>query len=170
MIVLALLLLVAPLAVQADDAPSFCLPDLARQKTCLDDLIKTGPVVVDFWATWCGPCVRALPHLQALSEEFADRGVTVVGVCADTPKTVSRVPQFVTGRKLSFPILMDTDNEVMRRYKIANLPYTCIIDTSGALVYSHLGYKPGDEKELRSHLVELLGDAGGGCGDGSAAQ
>jgi len=92
-----------------------------------------------------------------------------VGVCADTPKTVSRVPQFVTGRKLTFTVLLDTDNAVMRKYKIANLPYTCIVDTSGALVYAHLGYKPGDEKELRSRLVALLGTAGS-AGAGSTAQ
>ncbi|MBN1423043.1 TlpA family protein disulfide reductase [Candidatus Fermentibacteria bacterium] len=157
MIILAALL-IAVSSAAADDAPSFCLPDLSRQKVCLEELIKDGPLVLDFWATWCGPCVKALPHLQALSEEFADRGVTVIGMCADSPKTVSRVPGFVQGRKLTFPILMDTDNEVMRRYKIANLPYTCIVDTSGTIVYSHLGYKPGDERELRVRLLTLLGE------------
>ncbi|MCU0612361.1 MAG: TlpA family protein disulfide reductase [Candidatus Eisenbacteria bacterium] len=170
MILLAILLLALPGVVRADDAPAFCLPDLSREKICLDELIEKGPVVLDFWATWCAPCVRALPHLQALSEEFADRGVTVVGICADTPKTVSQLPQFVRGRKLTFTILLDTDNAVMRKYKIANLPYTCIIDTSGALVYSHLGYKPGDERELRSRLIDLLGVASGAAGAGSSAK
>lgn len=157
MIVLAVVLALVPCLARAGDAFSFCLPDLSNQKVCLDELIGEGPVVLDFWATWCAPCVKALPHLQALSEEFKGRGVTVVGMCADTPKTVSRVPQFVQGRKLSFTILMDTDNAVMRRYKIANLPYTCIIDTTGTIVYTHLGYKPGDERELRRRLLDLLG-------------
>ncbi len=157
-----LLLLLPACLLAADRAPSFCLPDLARQRVCLDELVKRGPVVVDFWATWCAPCVKALPHLQALSEEFAGKGVTVLGVCADTPKTVSRIPQFVQGRKLTFPILLDTSNEVMRRYKIATLPYTCVVDTSGVIVYSHFGYKPGDERELRERLVRLVGDPSAG--------
>lgn len=140
-------------------APDFCLPDLAGTRVCLEELRARGPVVLDFWSTTCAPCIKLLPHLEALSKEFEGKA-TVVGICEDTPKTVSRVPQFVRGRRLTFPILLDTDNSVMRKYKVSDLPYTCIVDTAGMVVYSHMKYTPGDERALRQKLLELTGQSG----------
>jgi cytochrome c biogenesis protein CcmG, thiol:disulfide interchange protein DsbE len=156
MILLLILVCVAAPVRAEREAPSFVLPDLSGEMVRLEDLLENGPVVLDFWATWCGPCVRELPKIQELHEEFSDSGVTFVGICDDGPKTLSRVKPFVRGRKLTFLILLDTDNEVMRRYKIANLPYTCIIGQDGTIAYGHFGYKPGDEEELRAKLVEHL--------------
>ena len=113
-------------------------------------------MVLDFWATWCGPCVKELPFIQKLHEEFADSGIIIVGVSEDTPKTVSRVKPFVKSRKLTFPILLDKNQDLMRTFKIASIPYICIIDQSGEMVYSHMGYKPGDEMELRRRILEIL--------------
>ncbi len=157
MIVAAILLCLVTSVFAGNTAPDFSLPDLSQKTVTLSSLLDKGPVVLDFWATWCGPCVRELPRIQELHEEFGDGNVTFVGICDDGPKTLSRVKPFVRGRKLTFTILLDTENEVMRKYKISNLPYTCIVDTSGAIAYGHLGYKPGDEKELREKLLEILG-------------
>ncbi len=137
-------------------APEFSLQDLSGKTVSLSSLRSKGAVVLDFWATWCGPCVRELPFVQKLHEEFADRGITIVGVSEDTPKTISRVKPFVRARKLTFPILFDRNNKVMRMFKISSIPYVCIIDSTGSLFYSHLGYKPGDEKELRKKILEVL--------------
>ena len=156
MIFLLILICLAPSVTAEREAPSFVLPDLSGEMVRLEELLEDGPVVLDFWATWCGPCVRELPRIQELQEEFVDSGVTFVGVCNDGPKTIARVKPFVRGRKLTILILLDTDNEVMRRYKIADLPYTCIIGRDGTVVYGHFGYKPGDEEELRAKLVEYL--------------
>ena len=134
----------------------FSLPDLSGNTVALSELLEKGPVVLDFWATWCGPCIKELPFIQALHEEFADRGIVVVGISQDTPKTVSRVKPFVKSRKLTFPILLDKNQDLMRTFKIASIPYVCIIDTTGEMVYSHMGYKPGDEKELRDEIIEIL--------------
>ena len=136
----------------------FSLKDLSGKMVSLSDLLESGPVVLDFWATWCGPCVKELPHIQSLHEEFSHKGITIVGISEDGTKTVSKVKPFVKTRRYTFPVLLDTNQKVMRMFKISSIPYVCIIDTTGELYYSHLGYKPGDEKELRNKILELLGE------------
>lgn len=150
------LLLIASTMAFGSASVDFSLPDLSGNSVTLSGLLERGPVVLDFWATWCGPCVKELPFIQKLHEEFADSGIIIVGVSEDTPKTVSRVKPFVKSRKLTFPILLDKNQDLMRTFKIASIPYICIIDQSGEMVYSHMGYKPGDEKELRQRILEIL--------------
>lgn len=135
----------------------FSLKNLSGQTVSLSDLLDEGPVLLDFWATWCGPCIKELPFIQNLHEEFSDSGITIVGISEDGTKTVSKVKPFIKTRRYTFPVLLDTNQQVMRMFKISSIPYVCIIDTSGELFYSHIGYKPGDEKELRKKILEVLG-------------
>ena len=135
----------------------FSLKDLSGQTVSLSDLLAEGPVLLDFWATWCGPCIKELPFIQNLHEEFSDSNITIVGISEDGTKTVSKVKPFIKTRRYTFPVLLDTNQQVMRMFKISSIPYVCIIDTSGELYYSHIGYKPGDEKELRKKILEVLG-------------
>ena len=155
--ILSLILILVLVGPSASSSVEFSLKDLSGRMVSLSDLLETGPVLLDFWATWCGPCVKELPHIQRLHEEFSDEGITIVGISEDGTKTVSKVKPFIKTRRYTFPVLLDTNQQVMRMFKISSIPYVCIIDTSGELFYSHLGYKPGDEKELRNKIREILG-------------
>lgn len=149
------LFLLAP-AAYSQTAPDFTLPDLNRQQISLSDY-RGQVVVVDFWATWCGPCQVEMPHLQAIYDDLHERGVQVLAVSVDEARTASRVKPHIMSRGFTFPVLLDTSTEVVARYNPQMiLPYVVVVDQSGKIVYRHSGYSAGDEVELRSVVMGLL--------------
>jgi peroxiredoxin len=151
-------------SVHAEDAPRSKAPrfksvDVNGASVSLDDLLGKGPVVVNFWATWCKPCVKELPYLQRMHEEHGARGVQVVAVTIDSPKTQSQVKKFVATRGYTFRVLLDGDQEVFKKMQgRGSIPYVVVLDNEGMFRYQHTGYRPGDEKKLEAVVLGLLGD------------
>ncbi len=117
--------------------PDFRLPDVDGQMHSIDEW--NGKVIVlNFWATWCPPCVREIPALQQLYETYRARGLVVVGVALDTPQ---QVIDFIDPRGVEYPVLIaDQDGPALtRRYgnRLTVLPYTVVIDRQGNIVYRH---------------------------------
>jgi peroxiredoxin len=141
-------------------APSFETTNLDGERIVLDDLVGSGPIVFDFWATWCKPCIKELPYIQRLHEEYADQGVQVFAVSTDSPKSQSKVKPFIRGRKFTFPVLFDADGEVFRKLQGKGaIPYVVVLDADGFIRYQHSGYRPGDEKELERVVLELMAES-----------
>jgi thiol-disulfide isomerase/thioredoxin len=107
-------------------------------------------VVLDFWATWCGPCVASMPTLSEVSSEFRDRGVRLFAVnCAEQPEEVK---DFVEQSGLELTVVMDPDGSVMRAYGADGIPQTVQIDRQGKVRFVHVG-----SQNLREWLTEKLG-------------
>jgi peroxiredoxin len=155
------LLLSAPGAWGADAAPDFSLPDLNGKTVRLSSVYAEGPVVLSFWATWCVPCPEEMKHLQRFYEKYKEKGLTVLAPAIDGSKTVSKVKPFVMGRRFTYPILLDTNSDVKRLYRVAVVPTIFIIDRNGQITYSHVGYRPGDEVELEKAIQKALGEGTG---------
>ena len=150
--------------------PGFRAVDLQGERFTLDDLLGKGPIVVDFWATWCKPCIKELPYVQRLHEDYRDQGVQVLAVTIDSPKSQSQVRRFVKSRKYDFRVVMDAEQDVFRKLQgKGTIPYVVILDEKGRIRYHHTGYRPGDEKELTRVVKELLAEANGEAGDGTGA-
>ena len=147
-------------AAPAGQAPDFALRSLEGQTVHLSDYV--GKVVVlDFWATWCTPCLAEIPHLQALYEAHEKEGLVILGLSIDGPETLSNVAPMVRRYALTFPILLDDETRVLAQYNPArDAPFAVIIDRAGKVVERRTGYQTGDEKSLEARLVELLGGAG----------
>jgi peroxiredoxin len=111
-------------------------------------------VILDFWATWCPPCVKALPTIAKVAEEYRDRGVLFYAV--DLGETPDEVEKFLTEQKLDIPVVFDTDTAVAKLYQVAGIPQTVLIGKDGTVQVVHVGLMPNLEKLLSDELDDLV--------------
>jgi peroxiredoxin len=150
---------VAPASLLGDHgrAPQFQAERYDGGRVALRELLQKGPVIVDFWATWCVPCKRALPHYQALQQRYAERGVAVLLISLDDPRSQPKIGPYVKSQKLTLPVLLDAQKQVSRLFQVSDIPSTFLISPTGRIVAVHVGYNDGDEALLERELRELLG-------------
>jgi cytochrome c biogenesis protein CcmG/thiol:disulfide interchange protein DsbE len=157
--VLAVVLLLAGWgSTPAEDlkAPDFTAEDLDGNNVTLSKILESGPVVISFWATWCKPCVRELPHLQEIYDKYKDRGFSVLAISVDSPRSLSKVKSFVKGHNYTVNVLLDPNKDISRQFNAHLFPYTFVINTNSEIVYKNYGYRPGDEKKVERQLLLLL--------------
>ncbi|MDP4597240.1 MAG: TlpA family protein disulfide reductase [Pseudomonadales bacterium] len=136
-------------------APDFTLPRAAGGNLRLAE--QRGDVIMlNFWASWCGPCRQELPALAELHNRFGPAGFKVLGINVDAqPEKAQRILQELN---LPFPILYDSAGAVSATYRVNAMPSTVIIDRDGQMRYLHEGYKAGYADLYRSEITELLGE------------
>jgi thiol-disulfide isomerase/thioredoxin len=140
----------------ATKTPDFVLTDLSGNQVRLSDL-RGNVVILDFWATWCAPCLMALPHLQEIHEQYGDKGVKVVTVATDEGGARVVVP-FIEKKGFTFTVLLP-DDKVQRDFgPIRGLPTTLVIDPEGRISKRFLGYQPKETylKAVTALKPELL--------------
>jgi len=130
-------------------APDFALPDLEGNIVKLSDF-EGKVIILDFWATWCPPCVQEIPHFVELYEKYQDNGFQMIGI-AISSGSVENVKKFATEHGINYLILMG-NREVARKYGRVNaIPTTFLIDREGRIVNKYIGYRPKEvfEKDLK---------------------
>lgn len=141
---------------QTNSAPDFVLRDLNGENYRLAKNFGSGPILINFWATWCAPCLEEMKKLKEIHQAFAKAGVTILAISVDDPKTVGKVKSFVNTNRYPFKFLLDTNNEVFKRYQGVNVPFTVLLDRQGHVVYTHTGYRKGDEKKLQERIAKFI--------------
>jgi len=144
----------------------FALENLNGKKVTLRDLLAQGPVLVNFWATWCKPCLKELPYVEELQQKYREEGLTVVAISEDNARSVGKVKSYIQSTVYTFTVLLDTNGEAKRRLKAWATPYTVLFDSDGSKVYAHVGYRPGDEKELTREVKGLMERRAAGAVEG----
>jgi peroxiredoxin len=134
-------------------APEFDLVSRDGGSIALSDL-KGQVVMVNFWATWCGPCREEMPHLEALYQRYSDLGFTLLGV--NVEEDSSGADDYLAETPVSFPILFDPENEVSELYGVVAMPSTVLIDRAGQMRFIHHGYKPGYENDYQTQIRALI--------------
>jgi len=134
-------------------ATGFSLNSLAGQSVALSQF-KGNVVLVNFWATWCGPCQQEMPLLDQMYKKYKPAGFTLLGVNVD--KEAPAVKELLSRKPVSFPVLLDPENSVSRAYHVADMPSSVIIDRKGNVRYVHRGYRPGDENEYLDRIRQLI--------------
>ena len=144
---------VAESATISGPAPNFTLKSLSGKNIKLSEL--TGNVVlINFWASWCGPCRQEMPFLNAIHNKYKPLGFTVLGV--NVEEQVANAKSFISERPVGFPILLDSKNRVSKLYKVIAMPTTVVIDRDGKIRFIHLGYQAGDEAKYRKMVKTLV--------------
>src|SRR6202020_2265304 len=134
-------------------APEFTLTALSGQQGGLSQY-KGQVVMVNFWATWCGPCQQEMPLLDQMYKKYKPAGFTLIGVNVD--KEAPPVKQLLERKPGSFPGLWDPANQVSKAYHVDEMPSSVIIDSKGQIRYIPRGYKPGEKNDNQNELRHLL--------------
>ncbi len=143
-----------------EKAADFELKDLTGKTYKLSDF-KGKVVILDFWATWCPPCIKSVPFFKEIYDKYRDKGLVVIGISVDiSAGTVSR---FVKDRKINYIVLMDRDNIVSDMYKVFSIPTTFIIDPDGYIVIRRSGFSNEHAQIFENTVKRLLKETGEKC-------
>ena len=140
----------------------FRLQNLDNKIVAYSQLKGRKLTVIDFWATWCKPCVRAIPQLVKLHEQYEKQGVQFLGINVDGTRNLPKVKPFAHSLKITYPVLLDENSDLMARLKVTAMPTVLIVNANDEIVFLHQGYRPGDEKTLEAEIKKLLAASGAG--------
>ena len=135
------------------DAPDFALKTLAGANLRLSEF-RGQVVLVNFWARWAGDSRQEMPALNKINTIYERAGLVVLGVSID--EDLRRAHDFAEAMKVSYPIMFDTGSDIGRDYLLEKMPMTILVDRSGVVRYSHVGFKSGDDRIYLEKIRELL--------------
>jgi len=136
-----------------DDAPDFTLKSLQGGNLRLNEY-RGQVVLLNFWASWCGPCRQEMPLLDRIHQRYQDAGFAVVSVNVEGDELPARALAEETG--VTFPVLIDTNQKVSELYDLEAMPSSVLIDRDGVVRYIHRGYQPGDEALYLKVVKQLI--------------
>jgi thiol-disulfide isomerase/thioredoxin len=137
--------------------PAIDMPDQAGKKVDLNQL-KGKVVLIDFWASWCGPCKQEMPVLEELHKKYAKDGLVIVGVNIDNnPKKMNN---FLKGTPATFRIVHDPKLRIAAKYEPNTMPSSYFVGRDGKIRYVHEGFRKKDASELEERIKTLLAELG----------
>jgi peroxiredoxin len=139
----------APRISSGDRAPDFTLNDVSGKPVMLSDY-KGDIVLLEFWATWCPPCVMAIPELNDLQKKYLDKGVVILGVSVDDD--LDALKYFHEETPMDYPVLFDSKN-VSNDFGVYTVPTTIVIGRDGTILERHMGYAPDVLDELVQEIL-----------------
>ena len=156
-----ILLLITLSSSYADQKRDMMLPDLSiklinGKQTRLSSLLEDGPILVNFWATWCAPCKKEMIFLEEFHKKYSDQGFRVLAISTDSPKSMSKVKSYIRAKKHTFLVGLDPNQEVAKKMNAMVMPTVILIDKDRKVSWYHQGFIPGDENEIEAQILKLL--------------
>ncbi|WP_020406672.1 TlpA family protein disulfide reductase [Hahella ganghwensis] len=134
-------------------APDFTLRSSLEKNLRLSEH-KGQVVMINFWASWCGPCRQEMPLMQEIYDKYKKFGFTIMAVNVDEDPSLA--DEFLNDVSVTFPILYDTKNEVSEMYNVEAMPTSIMVDRNGNMRYLHKGYQPGFEEKYAKEVKKLI--------------
>lgn len=140
---------------EGQHGPPFTLRTLDAGRVSLADY-RDKLVVLNFWATWCQPCTLEMPTLEALWQQYKDRGLVVLGVSVDRGAPLVLIRPYVQNLKLTFPILLDPELETANAWRVTGLPATYLVRPGGEVAGFAVGAREWHSEPMRALLETML--------------
>jgi thiol-disulfide isomerase/thioredoxin len=143
-------------SLSAQNVKNFELKDIENNIRNYNELKGEKLTLIDFWATWCKPCNKAIPELNKIYEIFKKQGVEIIGINCDGPRSISKVAPLSKSLKIQYPVLIDINSEIKTELNILALPTLLIVDANNKVVWIHEGFVSGDTEIIIAEIEKLL--------------
>lgn len=134
----------------------FSVTTVDNEQIELSTLYNKGPLLVSFWALWCEPCKVEMKVLKDIYKKYEDKNFTILGINQDSPKSVSKVRAYISSQRISFPVALDPNGQLLQKLNGQSIPYSLLFNKEGEIMYKSVGYLPGDEIKLEKEIQKLL--------------
>lgn len=134
----------------------FTLNDVNNLNVNFESLKGEKITVIDFWATWCKPCMKAIPKLSQLSSKYRSKGVHFIGINGDGPRNIAKVGPLTRALQINYPVLLDPDLTIMQDLNVSTFPTLLILNQNNEIIWRHEGYIEGDEILIEKAILNSL--------------
>lgn len=141
---------------EAKVIPDLKIKLLDGSKTSLAELTKEGPLMIDFWATWCVPCKKVMKYLDEYHIEFKDQGFKVLMMNTDSPRSIGKVKSYLKSQNHQFLVGLDPNKVISKKLNGLVMPTLILVDKGGEIKWRHQGYLPGEEIEIKKQISQLI--------------
>ncbi len=122
----------------------------------LSEYLNKGPVLINFWATWCSPCKKEMVFLNQFERRYKDNGLSILSISIDSQKSLSHVRSYIRANNYTYDVFLDPNRQVFKKLNGNLMPTNVLIDKNGKVLWRHYGYIPGDEKNMDLELRSAL--------------
>ena len=126
------------------------------REASIQKFLDDGLLLIEYWALWCAPCLKKMPHLNKLQNDFEAEGLTILVINIDSERSVSKVKSYMRSKGYTLPVALDPSQETYRLLNGIAMPYSVLIDQLGSIIYRHSGYAPGDERIIKEKIEAAI--------------
>jgi len=137
-------------------SPNLKLTKLNGRTVTLSEYLKKGPVLINFWATWCSPCKKEMVYLDKFERKYKDEGLSILSISVDSQKSLSHVRSYIRANDYIYDVFLDPNRQVFKKLNGNLMPTNVLLDTDGKVLWRHYGYIPGDEENMDLQLRSAL--------------
>ena len=136
--------------------PDLKIKLLDGSTTTIHTLVEEGPLIIDFWATWCVPCKKVMKYLDQYHQDYNEQGFKVLMINQDTPRSLAKVKSYVRAQDYQFFVGLDPSKTIARKLNGMVMPTLILVDKGGKVKWRHQGFIPGEEVEINNQIKLLL--------------
>ena len=136
--------------------PDLKIKLLNGNTTTIHEMVEEGPLMIDFWATWCVPCKRVMKYLDQYHQDYEEQGFKVLMINQDTPRSLGKVKSYVVSQDYQFYVGLDPNKTIAKKLNGMVMPTLILVDKGGEVKWRHQGYIAGEEVEINNQIKLLL--------------